>query len=271
MIYFFIFLIGISIGSFLNVLIYRVPNGLNIAYPPSHCPNCKMPIKWYHNIPILSWLILKGECYYCKGKISFRYPLIELISGLIFLSVFVKNGINLFSLNIALVFLLLLALSMIDFEYKAVPDSINLTALTLSFFASNNILENIKNALLLAGIFSFLRFYVSFYVSLKEEHFLKTRVKNSPWLKSFYPKFIMVEALGEGDIIVAGTIGAILGLKLSLVALFISAILAIFPSIYLRVTQKDYQLPYIPFLAMALFIVYIFDERFNYLLEQLYG
>ena len=262
-IYIFIFFLGISIGSFLNVLIYRVPRGLNIAYPSSHCPSCKNPLKWWHNIPLLSWLFLQGKCYFCKTKISFRYPLVELLTGLIFLVVFAKNGVNLFSLNLSLVFSLLLALSLIDFEYKAVPDSINLTALSLSFFSSPDVLENIKNALILAGAFSFLRFYVSYYVSLKENLYIKNRLKQAPWLKSFYPAHIMVEALGEGDIIVAGTIGAILGLKLSLVAIFLSAFLAIFPSLYLKYSKRDMQLPYIPFLALALFIVYIFDHQFN--------
>ncbi len=263
----FIAILGASIGSFLNVLIYRTPRDLNIAYPSSHCPHCNNNLKWYHNIPIFSWIFLQGKCAYCKEKISLRYPVVELLSALIFLLIFLKNGVNPYSFLLSLTFALLLALSLIDFEYKAVPDSINLSALTLSFFTSSNIVQNLINALLLAGAFSLLRFYVSYYVSLKEEFHLKRRLKSAPWLKSYFPQPVMIEAMGEGDIIVAATIGAVLGVKLSVIAIFLSAFLAIPASVFLRVSKKEAELPYIPFLAMAFFTVYLFDEKFNTLLE----
>ncbi|WP_281950672.1 prepilin peptidase [Nitrosophilus kaiyonis] len=267
MTYFIIFIFGLVFGSFLNVLIVRIPKGENIAYPPSHCPVCKKQLKWWHNIPVISWIILKGECYFCKSKISLQYPLIELITAIIFVIVFLKNGINIYSLIIALTFSLLLTLSMIDFLYKAVPDSLNLLALSLSIFSSANILENLKNALLMAGGFSLLRFYVSYYVSLKENFAIKKEIKKAPWLKSFYPTPVMIEAMGEGDIIVAATIGAILGIKLSIISFFLSAIFAIPASLYLRFSKKEYELPYIPFLAISLIIVYTYKDFFNNLLE----
>jgi len=128
-------------------------------------------------------------------------------------------------------------------------------------------LENFTSALLLAGAFALLRFYVSYYVSYKENFYIKQRLKKAPWLKSFYPTPIMIEAMGEGDIIVAATIGAILGVKLSIMAFFLSAILAIPASLFLRVVKKDMELPYIPFLAMALFIVFIYQEKFISLIK----
>lgn len=263
MIFILIAILGASIGSFLNVLIYRVPLGVNISYPPSFCPNCQNSLKWYHNIPVISWILLKGKCAYCKNKISIRYPVVEIITSFIFLLVFIKNGVNIYSLTTSLTFSLLLALSIIDFKYKAVPDSLNLAALTISFFSSLNIIQNIISALLLAGAFSFLRFYISYYVSIKEELKIKKAIKKAPWLKSFFPKYTMIEAMGEGDIIVAGTIGAILGIELSVIAIFLSAILAIPASLFLRISKRDFELPYIPFLALSLFIVYIFDEKFK--------
>jgi len=265
--FFLIAIFGLIFGSFLNVLIYRVPNFQNIAFPSSHCPKCKNPLKWWHNIPVISWIILKGKCYYCKEKISFRYPLIEILTSLIFLTVFLKNGINIYSLIISLVFSLLLALSVIDLFYKAVPDSINLTALTLAIFSSQDILQNLQNALIFAGAFALLRFYVSYYVSLKENILLNQKIKKSPWLKSFYPAPVMIEAMGEGDIIVAATIGAILGVKLSIIAIFLSAIFAIPASIFLRATKRELELPYIPFLAISLIIVFLYEQNFNKLIE----
>lgn len=267
MLYLLIFIFGLIFGSFLNVLIYRLPKGENIAYPSSHCPSCKTALKWWHNIPVLSWIMLGGKCYFCREKISIQYPLIEILSGLIFLTVFMKNGINIYSVILSLVFSLLLALSIIDFLYKAVPDSLNLTALTLSIFSSPEILENLKNALLMAGGFSLLRFYVSYYVSFKENFLIKNKIKKTPWLKSFYPKAVMIEAMGEGDIIVAGTIGAILGIELSIITIFLSAILAIPASIFIKITKREAELPYIPFLAFSLFIVFLYHEKFKILID----
>jgi leader peptidase (prepilin peptidase)/N-methyltransferase len=78
------FLLGTVIGSFLNVLIYRLPRRMNIAWPPSHCPACRHRIRWYDNIPILSWLLLRGRCRDCKNPISWRYPLVESLTGIFF-------------------------------------------------------------------------------------------------------------------------------------------------------------------------------------------
>ena len=262
MIYFIIFIFGLAIGSFLNVLIYRLPKYESIAYPSSHCPNCGKSLKWWQNIPLFSWLFLKGRCYFCGEKISIQYPLVELITAVIFLSVFLKNGINIYSLIISLVFAFLLALSLIDLFYKAVPDSLNLLALTLALFSSEDIFTNLKNALLMAGAFSLLRFYVSYYVSFKENIKIKNEVKRAPWLKSYFSQPLMIEAMGEGDIIVAATIGAVLGVKLSIIAFFISALIAIPASLFQRYFKKDVELPYIPFLTISFLIVFLNSDFF---------
>jgi leader peptidase (prepilin peptidase)/N-methyltransferase len=244
-IYIIIFVIGICIGSFLNVVIYRIPKGENIAYPPSHCPKCNAKLKPWHNIPLISYILLKGKCAYCKEKISTRYPIVELLTGFIAILVYKKMGIDIYSFITFTVFALFLALSMIDFDYKAVPDSLNLLALTLSFFTSPDILENFKNALILMGGMSLIRYYVSF--------------------------FIKREAMGEGDIILAGSMGALLGIKLSLMAIFLASLIAIIPSLYNRFSKKDLELPFIPFLALATFIVWYFNSYFLKLWSYLYG
>jgi len=245
MIYFFIFLFGTAIGSFLNVVIYRVPLRKSIISPPSSCPNCGEKIKPWHNIPVLGWIMLKGKCAYCGSKISIRYPVIELLTGILAIIVYKKTSLNIFFfINFAL-FATLLALSVIDIDYKAVPDSLNLLALTLAFFSSPDVLNNFTNALLLMGGMSLIRFYVSYIIKR--------------------------EAMGEGDIIVGGTMGALLGVKLALVAVFIGSAIALFPSIYNRIKNSDLELPFIPFLALGTFIVWVFDGYFLELWRSLYG
>lgn len=233
--------LGLAVGSFLNVVIYRIPKDENIAFPASHCTSCKKPLKWWHNIPLISYIILGGRCYYCKKKISFQYPLVELLSTIIFVLSYIKVGNFTDGLIVASVFDTLLALSVIDFRYKAVPDSLNLLALTLAIFSSN-IFISFTNALLFAGGFTLLRFYVSFAIKK--------------------------EALGEADIMIAATIGAMLGVKLALFAIFLSAIIAL-PA-FLIAGRRDFQLPFIPFLAIALFLTYMFDGYFSKLIEWLY-
>ncbi len=236
-------LFGLLFGSFLNVLILRIPIDKSVVFPPSACPKCNNNLKWWHNIPVFSWLILGGKCSFCKEKISIQYPIIELLSALIFALMYWKNGDFTYSLISGLVFALLLGLSVIDFRYKAVPDSLNLASLTLAIFASSMMLDNFVNALLFAGGFSLLRFYVSFVIKK--------------------------EALGEADIMIAATIGAMVGLKLGAVAIFLSAIIAL--PVFIIIKEKDLEVPYIPFLALALFIVYLFDDFFNGVLIYLYG
>jgi len=236
-------LFGLLFGSFLNVLILRIPKEESIVFPGSHCPKCNNKLKWWHNIPLLSWLILRGKCHYCGEKISIQYPLIEAATALIFALVWWKLQSVPYAVITGLVFALLLGLSVIDFRYKAVPDSLNLAALTLAIFASDTTLANFINALLFAGGFSLLRFYVSF--------------------------ILQKEALGEADIMIAATIGAMVGLKLGAVAIFLSAIIAL--PVFLLIREKDYEVPYIPFLALALFIVYLGEPFFNQVLITLYG
>ncbi len=258
--------IGASIGSFLNVLIHRVPLGESVMYPPSSCPQCGNRLRWYHNLPLLSWIFLKGRCAFCGEPISIRYPLVELTGAAIFGIVVYKNP-SADSFVIALGFSLIAALALIDLKYKAVPDSINISALFLFIAGAPHIMEALQNALLFAGGFSLLRITVGFYVSLKEEFRLKKRVKEAPWLKSYFKIPPNVEALGEGDIPVAAAIGALLGIKAGVFALFLAALLAIFVSILSR--KKNPELPFIPFLGLSMFIVYIFDENVTNLLEYL--
>jgi prepilin signal peptidase PulO-like enzyme (type II secretory pathway) len=101
---FFIFILGLCIGSFLNVCIYRLPRGQSLIHPPSHCPQCGNLIKWYDNIPLLSYLLLKGRCQHCSSPISFRYPLVEALTGTFFLFSFFRHSPASFTFPLSLSF-----------------------------------------------------------------------------------------------------------------------------------------------------------------------
>lgn len=246
---FFAALLGAMVGSFLNVLIIRTPRDESVSFPASHCMSCNTPLRIWHNIPILSWLFLRGRCAFCGTKISIQYPIVEGLSALIFLFTALKLGVNFQALTVALVFDLLLALSVIDFYHKMVPDSINLSALTLAVISAASFGQlgyNFTNALLFAGGFTLLRFYLSYAIKK--------------------------EAMGEADIMIAATMGALLGVQLTLAAIFLSALLAL-PALLLTQDETDEskQLPFIPFLAMATWIVMIFDTYISAYMAGLNG
>jgi len=243
----FIALIALSFGSFLNLIIYRIPKNKSIITPRSFCPNCNHKIAWYYNIPILSWIYLKGKCAYCNKPISKQYPLIEIISTFLVLIVYYKYGWSIQTIYISSVFLLILALATIDFYFKAVPDSINLLALSVAILFNQDIIQSLNDALIMMGVFAMLRFYTSY--------------------------FFKKETLGEGDIILIGTIGAVLGVELSLFTIFLSSIIAL-PFAYFEKydsNQEAQGVPYIPFLGISFMITQIFNYQIQLYIERLYG
>ncbi len=236
-----VFIFGITIGSFLNVVIYRIPKGESIAFPASHCQSCNTPLKWYHNVPIFSWMFLKGKCGFCEESISKQYPIVEFITGLIFVILYLKIGFEWYLPAVILSFTALFALVMIDFKYFAVPDNVNLFALLMALIQPEYI-DAIINALS-AGLGLYILGRITGFIFKKE-------------------------AMGEADVIVAGTMAGLLGFPLFFVALFLSALLAIIPSLM----AKDTMVPFVPFLALATFIVYLFDTEALALLNGiLYG
>lgn len=244
----FSFIFGAVFGSFVNVLIHRLPKNKSVVAPRSACPKCENIIKWYHNIPIISFLMLKGRCAYCKEKISLKYPLVELLSAFLTLFLFLKLGFSLEFFYMILLSYTLIALCFIDFEYRAVPDYLLLIALILSFFATSySSMEAFKNAFLFSGALVLLNFVISFYIQN-----IKARVLKDESLKT-------QEALGEGDIPIVAILGVILGVKSALVAIFLAAIFAIIPSLYANIVKKEIQTPFIPYLVLGLYSEYFFN------------
>jgi len=241
MLAFIIFVFGAVIGSFLNVVIYRIPKGESIAFPASKCQSCQTPLKWWHNIPIFSWLFLKGKCYFCKEKISAQYPVVEALTGMIFVVLYFKLGLVWYFPFVAASFAALLALVMIDFKYMAVPDNVNIAALLFALVQPDFLHAAMYAAIAAGGLY-----LIGLLSSLLARR----------------------EAMGGADVIVAGTMGALLGFPNFFVAIFLSAILAMIPSLI----NRENGVPFVPFLAMATFIVYIYDAESAQLLETIiYG
>jgi len=236
-----VFVFGTMIGSFLNVVIYRIPKGERIVFPASKCPSCQTPPKWYHNIPIFSWLFLAGKCAFCKESIAKQYPIVEFITGIIFTALYFKLGLVWYLPFMAASFAALFALVMIDFKYMAVPDNVNFAALIFAL-----VQPDFLNVLMYAAIAAGGLYLIGLLSSL----------------------IARKQAMGGADVIVAGTMGALLGFPNFFVALFLSALLAMIPSLINRETG----VPFVPFLAMATFIVYLYDTQATQLLEKIiYG
>lgn len=244
----FSFIFGAVIGSFLNVLILRLPLNKSVIFPRSTCPSCNHIISWYYNIPLLSYLFLKAKCAYCKTNISSQYFIVELLSAILTLALFLKLGLSLEFLYMSLLIYICITLSFIDFKYKAVPDYLLLIVLVVSFFATSfSLFDSFKNAFLFAGAFVLLNFVITFYIQN-----IKAKLLKDEDLKS-------QEALGEGDIPIIATIAVILGIKGGLLAIFLAAIFAIIPSIYSNLVKKENETPFIPYLIIGMLSVYFLD------------
>ncbi len=244
----FSFIFGLLFGSFLNVLILRLPKNKSFIAIRSACPKCNHIISWFHNIPVFSYVFLKGKCAYCGGKISLQYPIVELLSAVITLVLFIKLGLGISLIYALIFFYSLIVLSFIDFKYKAVPDYLLLIALVASFFVTQyDLIEAFKNAFIISGAFVLLNFLVTFYIQN-----IKSKILKDESLKT-------QEAMGEGDIPILASLGVLLGIEGALIAIFLSALFAIIPSIYFRIKKKDIQIPFIPYLSLGLVVEYFFN------------
>jgi len=236
-----IFIFGAMIGSFLNVVIYRIPKGESIVFPASKCQSCQSPLKWWHNVPILSWLLLRGKCYFCQEKIAVQYPVVEFLTGILFVLLYLKLGFVWSLPFVAASFAALFALVMIDFKYMAVPDSVNFAALLFALVQPDFLHAALYAAMAAGGLY-----LIGVLSSLLARR----------------------EAMGSADVIVAGTMGALLGFPHFFIAIFLSAILAMIPALVYR----ERGVPFVPFLALATLITYLYDTQSAQLLERvIYG
>ncbi len=221
-----VFIFGLLIGSFLNVIIYRVPKGESIVLPASHCTLCGKPIKWYDNIPIISFIVLKGKCRRCGDKISFIYPLVEISTAVIFTLFFIKFSLTLFFLKYLIFSSFLIALSVIDFSHYILPNS-------------------------LTYLLSAVGFIFSFFLPPKVIYAIPEAVAASVCLYllgAAVGKSVSKEALGFGDVKLIFAITLFIGLKGIIFTLFFGSILGICAALFVL---KKRQIPFGPFLSIA--------------------
>ncbi len=239
MILIFVFLIGAIAGSFLNVCIYRLPRHESIVFPASHCPHCGEPIKFYDNIPLVSYVILRGKCRNCKQNISGRYPIIETISGLLAIAIVIKYGLTLHSLLLLLLVFSLIIVTFVDLDFQIIPDILSIPGIIAGIGASFFI-PTISWIDSILGILAGGGFLFIIAVAYK-------------WLTNR-------DGMGGGDIKLLAMVGAWLGWKAVPFILLISSFIgALIGSISLLLAKKSlrYKIPFGPFISIAA-VIYLF-------------
>ena len=240
-IYSIIFLVGLIFGSFLNVLIHRLPLAISLLNPlGSSCPHCSHSIKWYENIPVFSYLFLKGKCSKCLESISIIYPIVELITAVVTLFLYMNFWLDWELLAMIALFYTLIVLSFIDLKYRAVPDYLLIIAVALSI-----VVGDLINILIFTGGFLLLELTITFYIQN-----IKAKITKNKELET-------QRALGEGDMPIAGVIGGLLGIQLGISAIFLAALLALLPAIYNLFSKNEVETAFIPFLSLGLFITLV--------------
>lgn len=217
------FVFGLTFGSFLNVCIYRMPRGLSVVAPRSSCPQCHAPISWFDNIPVLSWLILRGHCRHCRMRISPRYMVIELLTGILFLLCYAKLGLTLVAFKCAVFGFLLLGLIFSDAETKLLPDKLTLPGFVLGLLFSLFVPVNDLATQLVPGIISLpVSSDVSWHLLSFADALLGAAVGASfiYGAGAIYLRWRGVEGMGFGDVKLMAMIGAFLGLRLTVFTLF---------------------------------------------------
>jgi len=237
-----VFILGLVIGSFLNVCIYRIPEGKSIVSPPSSCPSCGSRIRWYDNIPVLSYLMLRGRCRSCGERISIQYPLVELTTAVLSVLLFLRFGVSIDMLYFLVLTCSLIVISVIDIRLKLIPVRLcyfcMLFGMALSPLSSTGFINSVLGASFGAGIVLFI--IETYYV-----------VRN-------------VEGMGYGDANVLALIGAFLGWRKILLVLFIASLVGTaFGLTYMLLSRKGLKasIPFGPFLSAGAFITIILGDR----------
>jgi leader peptidase (prepilin peptidase)/N-methyltransferase len=238
-----IVLFGLAWGSFLNVVIYRLPRNLSLLHPPSSCPHCGKRIKIHENIPLVSYLLLRGKCSECKTKIPLSYPLVEVLTPLSFLWLYFHFSISLHFFAACLFVSALIALGFIDYKHQILPDEITLPGIVLavvySFFRADITLTGaLIGAVVGAGILLFI--YIVYFILRRKE------------------------GLGMGDVTMMLMVGAFLGWKQTLLTLVLASLGGALLGIGLVLFTKkgaQHALPFGTFLAPAAFVSLLYGPR----------
>ena len=243
-IYAFVFLVGLAVGSFLNVLIFRLPRKIGFVSGRSFCPSCKNPIAFYDNIPIFSWLILGGKCRQCKNRISVRYPAVELLNGLSWLFFFWRYDLSPEFFIYSYLASVLIVIFFIDIDYQIIPDIITLPGMVLglgvAFLPGGLTIWQSLIGLVVGGGALYLVAMLGDWIFKKD-------------------------SMGGGDIKMAAMLGAFLGWQKVILIFFGSAVIGTVISLILMVFSRKIRshrvIPFGPFLAIAALAAILYGER----------
>ncbi|MCK9442993.1 MAG: prepilin peptidase [Tissierellaceae bacterium] len=236
-------LYGLLIGSFLNVCIYRIPREESIVFPSSHCPSCNTKLRWYDNIPLVSYLSLMGKCRYCGGPISPQYPIVELLNAFLYIIIYLQFGFSFNFIFFAIIFSILIVIGIIDLKEMIIPDVLVLLimGITVVYKLLSYILYNsppdIPNSI--GGLVLSSLLFVAII-------------------------FLSKGGMGEGDVTLIASLGFILGVKYIFLTIFLSFILGAIISILLllfKIKGKKDPIPFGPFIILGFMITVYWGEQ----------
>jgi leader peptidase (prepilin peptidase)/N-methyltransferase len=232
-------LVGACVGSFLNVCVYRWPEGLSVIRPRSRCPACETPIAWHDNVPVLGWLLLRGRCRACGVRISPQYPLIELVTASLWLAAALRYGLSWQALSAALFFTLLLGISLTDVRTYTIPHEFTIGGGLVGFalsFAPGGIspAQSALGAVVGFGLFYGIGTVMTWYLRWRDR----------------LPEGLDT-ALGGGDIWMMGMVGAYLGLQGVLLTIFLGALAGLVVFVPVQLLTGKRMIPFGVFLALG--------------------
>ena len=251
-----LFLFGLCVGSFLNVCIYRLPRQESIVKPRSHCTKCNKTVKWYDNIPILSFILLGGRCRYCKERISFQYFIVELLTGLLFSYIGYVFGATINTFVYLIFICALIVATFVDFNFRIIPDEISLGGIIVG--------------LLVSLIFPRLHQADSHFVGLFRSLLGVIIGGGIIWLTGIIGDFIFKkETMGGGDVKLLGMIGAFLGWKMAMLTFFVAPVFGSVVGIIIKLKTKNSLIAYGPYLSLASIVVLFFgNDILNWILYR---
>lgn len=227
----FSFIIGVVIGSFLNVIICRLPQKMSIIKPGSHCFKCGAPIKWYDNIPVISYFVLHGKCRNCHSPFSFRYCFVELLTGLLYVVLYLVYRLSLWTIVFWIVISCLIVIFFIDLEHYIIPDSMIVSILLMAF---GSIFINDQNTV----------------ITLNERIIAVGLVALMFMIIVITEKILKKDLMGFGDIKLFVGIALLLGYQLLFTGIFVAAVIALIVEVIIK-KGRNKLIPFGPYLAIG--------------------
>lgn len=243
-IYVLFYIVGSVIGSFLNVCMIRMPEGRNIAFPPSQCDDCGTPLKWFDMIPVFSYLFYRGKCRYCHAPLSIRYPMVEAFNGLLYVGLYCLYGFSYPFFLLAITLSVLLIIAVVDYETQLIAESL------MAILFGVGLLYRILNIFVAKNP----------WITELKEGGLGLLIGGGILLLIL---ILSKGGMGDGDVFLMGALGLMIGIEKTFLTLFLSFIFGAFISVFLllfkKKTRKD-AIPFGPFIALAFGVTVFFGD-----------